>query len=229
MGLGHSPSIVMDGLVYSLDAGNFRSYPGSGSTVDTLVGVKTSALQNGVGFTSSNRGSFVFDGTNDMIPIGDYGTFFSQGTIIFWMNSSDVSASIRNPFSTNYNGSINVNVLRFETAAELPGSLRCWFGNPSNQITGLYYSNISANTWYHIAVTWNQVSTTVSGFLNGNLDVTNSSWSRWPTDFVNIGLGNGYNGRYFTGNISQFSIYNRALSAQEIRQNFNATKKRYGL
>jgi len=33
----------------------------------------------------------------------------------------------------------------------------------------------------------------------------------------------------FNGNISQVSIYNRALSAQEISQNFNATRGRYGI
>ena len=65
--------------------------------------------------------------------------------------------------------------------------------------------------------------------LNGTFDVTNSSWTRWPTSFVNVAVGLGYNSRFFQGNIGQVQIYNRALSATEILQNYNATRKRFGL
>jgi hypothetical protein len=141
------------------------------------------------------------------------------------MKSSDITANYRNPFATNYNGS-NVNVIRFEQG-EGAGALKCWFGDPSGSIASLNYSAISANTWYNVVLTWNQSTTTVTGYLNGILDVANSSWIRWPTSFANVGIGLGYNSRYFKGNIGQVSIYNRALSATEILQNFNATKKKY--
>ena len=229
MGLAHSPSIISDGLVFYLDAANLRSYSGSGTSTNGLVAGIGGTLINGVGYTSSNNGSFIFDGSNDFMSVGSLGTFYTQGTISFWMKSLDVSVSIRNPFSTNYNGSINFNVLRFETGAESPGTIRCWFGDPSNNITGLYYSNISANTWYNVVVTWNQSTTTVTGYLNGTFDVTNSSWTRWPTSFVNVAVGLGYNSRFYQGNIGQVQIYNRALSATEILQNYNATRKRFGL
>jgi len=228
MGLSHSPSLVMDGLVFSIDAGNSRCYSGSGLTALGLVGGIGGTLVNGVGFGSTNTGYFSFDGTNDFIPVGSLGTFYNQGSISFWIKFSDVSASIRNPFSTNYGTANNVNVLRFETG-EVSGSLRAWFGNDSGTFSGLYYSNVLTNVWYHIFLTWNQSSTNVSGYTNGVFDNSNSSWSNWPSTFANIGLGIGYSGRYFSGNISQVSIYNRALSAQEVKQNYNATKKRYGL
>ena len=67
MGLGHSPTIITDGLVFSLDAANSRSYSGSGLTAFGLIGGINGTLVNGVGFTTSNRGSFIFDGTNDQI------------------------------------------------------------------------------------------------------------------------------------------------------------------
>ena len=228
MGISAGPSGVSDGLVFELDAANLRSYSGSGITVNGLVNGIGATLINGTGFSSANNGVFVFDGSNDYIPIGSLGSFYSQGTISFWMNSLDVTTNYRNPFSTNYNGSINFNVLRFEQA-EGAGALKCWFGDSSNNIASLIYSNISANTWYYIVVTWNQSTTTVSGYLNGILDATNSSWIRWPSSFENVGIGLGYNNRYFSGNISQVKIYNRALSATEITQNFNALRERYNI
>jgi hypothetical protein len=169
--------------------------------------------------------SLTFDGSNDFISVGSLGSFYTQGTISFWMKSLDITANYRNPFATNYNG-LNVNVLRFEQG-EGAGAFKCWFGDPSGTIASLSYSSISANIWYNVVLTWNQSTTTVTGYLNGVLDVNNSSWVRWPTSFVNIGIGLGYNNRYFLGNIGQVSIYNRALSASEIFQNYNASKKRY--
>jgi hypothetical protein len=228
MGLGHSPSIVVDGLVFMIDPNNTNSYSGYGNTVYNLVNPSIGGTF--VGYTSNpidnteNRTIF-FDGTNDFIPIGSLGSFYTQGTISFWMKSSDITANYRNPFATNYNGS-NVNVIRFEQG-EGAGALKCWFGDPSGSIASLNYSAISANTWYNVVLTWNQSTTTVTGYLNGILDVANSSWIRWPTSFANVGIGLGYNSRYFKGNIGQVQIYNRALSATEILQNFNATKKKY--
>ena len=225
MGVFSSPSIPLDGLVFSIDAGNAKSYSGSGTNVNDLVTGTVETLTNGVSYSSNLSGYFSFDGVDDLINVGSLGTFTTQGTISFWMNSLDVQVAIRNPFSTNYNG-FNTNVLRFEIGAESPGTIRCWFGDPSNNITGLYYSNISANTWYNVVVTWNQSTTTVTGYLNGTFDVTNSSWTRWPTAFVNVGIGTGYN-RYFGGFISNVQIYNRALSGVEVAQLYNATKDRY--
>ena len=228
MGLGHSPSIVVDGLILYIDPNNPNCYPGFGNTLYNIV--NTSIGGTFVGYTSNpidntETRSIFFDGTNDFIPIGSLGSFYIQGTISFWMKSSDITANYRNPFATNYNGS-NTNVIRFEQG-EGVGALKCWFGDPSGFIASLNYSAISANTWYNVVLTWNQSTTTVTGYLNGILDVANSSWIRWPTSFANVGIGLGYNSRYFKGNIGQVSIYNRVLSATEILQNYNATKKKY--
>ena len=118
--------------------------------------------------------------------------------------------------------------MRFETA-EVAGSLRVWLGNSSGTYSGLYYSNVSTNVWYNIVLSWNQSTTTVSGYYNGILDNSNSSWSNWPTSFANVGLGVGYLGRYFQGNIGSMQLYNRALSATEVMQNFNAMRERYNI
>ena len=68
MGIDIGPIETTDGLVLHLDAGNTRSYPGSGNTVYDLSGFgNTSALTNGPTYNSSNLGAFVLDGSNDYI------------------------------------------------------------------------------------------------------------------------------------------------------------------
>ena len=222
MGVFSSPSIPLDGLVFSIDAGNTKSYSGSGTNVNDIVTGAVETLTNGTAYSSNLSGYFSFDGVDDLINVGNLGTFTTQGTISFWMNSLDVQVAIRNPFSTNYNG-FNTNVLRFEIGESI-GSLKVWIG--SGGLASLNFSTINVNTWYHVLVTWNQSTNSFIGYLNGSLNVSSFSWTLWPTAFVNVGIGTGYN-RYFGGFISNVQIYNRALSAAEVAQLYNATKDRY--
>jgi hypothetical protein len=70
MGLGHSPKIVTSGLVLYLDAANPKSYPGSGTTINNLIGTSNNGvLSGGVGFNNENEGIFTFDGSNDQIDL----------------------------------------------------------------------------------------------------------------------------------------------------------------
>jgi hypothetical protein len=64
--LAHSPSIVMNNLVLCLDAGNSKSYPGSGTTWYNLIpGGVNGTLTNGPTYSSANGGVIVLDGVND--------------------------------------------------------------------------------------------------------------------------------------------------------------------
>ena len=84
MGLSHSPSLVMNGLVLCLDAGNSKSYPGTGTTWTDLSGNgNNGTLTNGPTYSSANGGSLVFDGTNDYTQTPLSGTF-PQITVEFW-------------------------------------------------------------------------------------------------------------------------------------------------
>jgi len=226
MGLGHSPSIVMDGLIFSLDAGNSRCYSGTGLTANGLVGGIGATLINGVGFTSSNNGSFVFDGSDDYIAAS--GTNFplsnSPRTLNIWYytNTSTWTANTNNLF---------------------------WYGTASGrQSFGVDFNTYPEMEFYSWAddITWNTTAPQV-GWKNlqiaydGNLTVriyelgvlvaTKTLGAQLNTVLssnVQIGAITSLAG-HFDSNISQVSMYNRALSVQEIRQNYNATKKRYGL
>ena len=224
--------IVTIGSVLFLDASNTNSYPGSGTTWADLSGNGyTGTLTNGPTFSSANGGSIVFDGVNDYVAGGNLGTFYSQGTISYWMYSTAVE-NYRNPFSTNYLGG-NV-AIRFEqfTTASPSGGFSVVIGNDAGTYAGYSYSPsaiLTVNSWYNVVLVWNTVTNNVIGYLNGDLKF-NSSHTYWATTLPAIAIGNGFSSaRYFKGNISSVGIYNRALTATEVLQNFNATRARFGV
>ena len=94
---------VTSGLILNLDASNANSYPGSGTTWYDLSGNnKNGTLTNGPTFSAANGGCIVFDGVNDYVAGGNLGTFYSQGTISYWMYSTAVE-NYRNPFENHEN------------------------------------------------------------------------------------------------------------------------------
>jgi hypothetical protein len=218
MGLSHSPSIVMDGLVFSLDAGNSRCYSGSGNIVNGLISGIGGTLINGVGFGTANNGHFVFDGTNDQIQISQVGNALLSGsqdfTISAWVQSSGGTGTI---FANYLAGNLQV--------LYSPNYIGLWLnGAVAYANTATYYSANIVNL-----VAQRSSGTNITIYLNGQVIKTGTSNSTIGTtqDF-RIGA-NTANGELFQGKLYNLHVYNRALSAQEIKQNYNATKKRYGL
>jgi hypothetical protein len=236
MGLSHSPSLVMDGLILSLDAGNLRSYSGSGNTAFGLVGGIGGTLINGTGFSSTNGGSFIFDGTNDYINVSDsnllaFGT--NPFTIDFWLYSIYVhsgDALYRTILSSydNYNGIYQTYLFLglFNNGSTL-NNFVSFLNSESGNLMGSYGANINVNEWTNLTFTrsGNNLICYKNGVLVSSQNaVNNFSGTR------NARIGGGVEQvNTFQGSLPSFKIYNRALSAQEIKQNYNATKKRYGL
>ena len=87
MGLAHSPRIVTDGLVLALDAGNTKSYPGSGTTWTDLSGnsnTGTLTSMDGNNYNSANGGYLDFDGTDDYVDVSGSITV-SAATFLAWV------------------------------------------------------------------------------------------------------------------------------------------------
>jgi hypothetical protein len=112
MGFYRGPNIVTDGLVFAYDAGSERCYPGSGTTANSLTSSNTGTLTNGVGFSSSNGGSWEFDGVDDYINIPTSSNLdgFSNASFETWVEPVNTS-SYRRIFDkdgiTCYNISLN--------------------------------------------------------------------------------------------------------------------------
>jgi hypothetical protein len=226
------PDLVQNGLILALDAADKNSYRGTGTNwIDLSGNANSGSLKNGPTFSNSNGGVVVFDGIDDYVAGGNLGSFYSQGTISYWMYSTAVE-NYRNPFTTNYNG-VNVGI-RFEqyTTASPYGGFSVVIGNDAGTYLGYSYSPsaiLTVNSWYNVVLVWNTVTNKAIGYLNGVLKF-DESHTYWATTLPAIAIGNGFSSaRYFKGNVSSVEIYNKALTATEVLQNYNATKTRFGL
>ena len=217
--------VNQSGLVLNLDAGVSSSYPGSGTTWTDLSGNGSTGTLSAtsIGYDSSlGRGSLTFDGTDDYVAVtGSITT--SAATFIVWV--------YRNGDQGNFNKGLLF-------GRQFPGINGLNYG-PSNSIG--YHWNDAANTytwssgltipnliWCMCAISVG--SSSAIAYLGQNTGITTAtnSVSHSSTTITNINVGM-QNGNYSKGNISQALIYNRALSATEIAQNFNATRARFGI
>jgi hypothetical protein len=220
MGIAYNTSIVMDGLVFYLDAANPRCYSGSGLTANGLYGGIGGTLVSGVGFGTTNNGYFIFNGSNYVnIPNDNfiYGT--SSRTIMNWSRITSNDGSTHASFAYGRNAA---NQAFFIGVNGLDPFCGAW----ANDMTSSGYA-VSLNSWFHTACVFD--GTTAFLYVNGIL--ATSAAKSWNTVNVNTTyLGRQVdNGQYWNGHISQAQIYSRALTAAEIKTNYNGTKKRYGL
>lgn len=239
MGLGHSPRIVTNGLVLCLDAANPRSYPGSGTTwSDLSLSKYTATLTNGPTYSSANNGSIVFDGVNDYIsvPNGNYinsndftigiwayiptiGTTFTQYTLVHKnvYNTSGLS------FAAGTGGALTNRIcgMRFSTSGNLGGAYN-------------FTPTFTFDQWHYFVLSFSYDGsslTTISHYLDGVFVNSFTSSGTFVTNTTSLGIGNSApgNGSYLNGNVSLYTIFNRALSAAEINQNFQSHRGRYGI
>jgi len=221
------PKIVTDGLVLCLDAADRNSYPGSGSTwIDLSGNGNNGTLVNGVGYNSGNSGSLSFDGVNDYVSGNPpyIPSQFEPLTLSAWIYNAGQSGNrgilgIVNP-SSQPTGSSRMITIRSTGATYFWGSSADF--NPSNFIS-------EVNSWTYIVFTIDSEKR-VTAYKNGifNEDSILSSLSNVVATSYDVGSRR-YFGEYFEGKIAQVSIYNRTLSANEVTQNFEATKGRFGL
>lgn len=227
------PNIVTNGLQLYLDADVYSSYVGSGTTWTDLSGNGNNAtLQNSPSFVSTEPKNFTFNGTNQYATISMSGLRVANITEEVWvfLSSTSDQVFIGSQYGTSSNNSFAIWV---QSGA---------FAFGVNTGGNFYYSTIStvsSGVWYHLTHTYN--GTTQYFYVNGTLVSTyNSSASGNITYDVNNTLlalaadwnGSGYNAGatgYVNGKMPVVRIYNRALSAVEVLQNYNATKFRFGL
>ena len=238
MAVGYNPSIITDGLTYFVDPANTRSYSGSGLTLNGLIGGIGGTLVNGVGFTSTNNGNFVFDGTNDFINIPDsnllaFGT--NPFSIDFWLYSTysypGSGVNYRTILSSydNYNGVYNTYFYLglFNNSGYGFTNTVTFLDSAGNGMGPSFGANININQWTYVAFT--RSGNGLISYKNGVQSYVQSYANNY-SGTRNARIGGGVDQiSSFQGSISALKIYNRALSSTEILQNYNATRKRFGL
>lgn len=220
MALSHSPQIVTSGLVYCSDPASPRSYPGTGTTLRDVSGNNnTGALTNGPTYTSGISGYFSYDGVDDytnMPTLTGLPTGASAGSLCAWAYATS--------------GSNNAWIVSYGTAATSQSRFlgrvgtTYYFGGFSNDIIA---SGLSINTWFYMVGVYDGANASI--YINGAL-VSGPTARTWNTGSTNFQLGRQTNGaEYWTGRISHVSVYNVALNATQVSQNFNALRGRYGI
>jgi len=224
MSLSHSPLIVRDGLVLCLDAANPRSYPKSGTTWSDLVGANNGTLTNGPTFDADDKGSIVFDGVNTYVDLGTSIDTNVPISVSCWFKA-DQEQRYQGLVSRADGGTSFRNFILYISNVDGAGGFGTYV-NAHRRVLGL----ISTNTWYNGCFTLDS-SNNLKLYLNASLvkSDTSVSYTNQPSDKLMIGeFQAGTGGDYpLDGNISNVSIYNRALSADEVLQNYKATRGRY--
>ena len=242
MAFSYSPKIITDGLVLYLDAANTRSYPGSGTTWSDLSrGGNTGTLVNGPTFNSGNGGSIVFDGTNDYVITTLNATpllnITSQITLEIWFKSTALASVSHGDGLFSKGTSSDGNSGVYEMLLVQSGVVNYPFFRIRTSSTPSYNPTnipINLNQIYHLVCTYN--GSIIRIFINGvESGVGLSTSGNIETNSQQLTMGVRYihttnpADSFFSGNIYSSRIYNRALSTTEIRQNYNATKTRFGI
>lgn len=199
--LGHGASIVRNGLVLQLDAANTKSYPGSGTVWNDLSGNGNHFTITGTGFSHNSVG--YFDMTTGNIYQTMIPTQATNCTCVFWIKTTDTQSL----FLTT-NGSTNVPYLgAYRVGNKYYNS---GVGTPTYHQDTIARANIYDNL---IDGAWHMVE-----FKNVDFSTwTSIAFSQYPTFIFN------------SGSVASISIYNRTLTDDESKQNFNALRGRYGI
>jgi len=227
MATSYSPKVVTDGLVLFLDAGNRDSYPGTGTTWTDLSRNDNNNTLSGPVFDSNNTGSLYFDGSNDYATKAAINV--SYLTIDVWAKWTQFFSDPNgHALVSNSNSALNGYLLYQSTGAPYNRIQAFIVGTSISAFAS--NSTLSTGAWYNICFTYDGVAVRI--YLNGALDNSAAAAKGTiATSTANFIIGNAYttNGSPFNGNIASVRLYNRALAATEVLQNFNATKGRFGL
>jgi hypothetical protein len=232
----HSPQIVKDGLVLLLDAANTKSYPGSGTTwFDRSGNSNNGTLTNGPTFSSANGGSIVFDGVDDYVSVNNASSLnpgSNSFSIDCWVLQKD----------TGFNGIVEArgsNLHGFLYILNYPssGGAGLFLNTTLDAGQNTYSSTVSTFSdtliWMFISVVVNRGLETIdfykNGIKQGNSVSITSSGTVDPGSDYRYWIAADRGGDEANVNISMLRHYNRALTASEILQNYNATKGRFGL
>jgi hypothetical protein len=218
-----SPTIVTSGLQLYLDAGNTSSYPGTGTAwTDLSVNSRNGTLTNGPTYSATNGGSIVFDGSNDYVQCSGSLTV-TAATFVTWIR--------RNGNQGQFDG------ILFSRGTSVTGmDLQV-----SNQIAYTWNNAVNTYSWQSGLIvpdaTWCMIavsvtSTAATAYLCQASGITTATNTVSHTSSVINDIKIAWDdaaARYFNGNIAIAQLYNIALSAGEVSQNFEADRTRFGV
>ena len=236
MGFNYSPKIVTNGLVLYLDAANSRSYV-SGSAVWNDIsrvgnnGTLTVSGSNAVSasYSSTNNGNIVFSGSGSSVvltrPVQD------DFSLCCWFKTNQVASASGFPQWYGGMGLVDCevsNVVNDFGTSMGAGKILFGTGTPDTTITSsLTYND---NIWHNRVATRVRSTGNIILYVDAQQVATGTGGIQSLTSPTNMKIGAiQVDNNYFSGSMASVQIYNRALTATEVQQNYNATKTRFGL
>ena len=226
-------SIVTNGLVLYLDAANSKSYVSGSTTWSDMSGNNRSgSLLSGTSYSNTNGGSINFTGGyvagTSQVNTGQ------NFTVSVWTYPTLLGTTRRGLVGNSYSFTPS-NGWFFSTAGANTNNT-FFFSVGSDQAYRIAAADtLALNQWYYLTAVCQNGGGSIELYRNGNV-ITSYAFSLQTTNTVtyttselNIGARISTAIDPYSGSISQVQIYNRALSAQEVLQNYNATKTRFNL
>ena len=223
--------IVTSNLILHYDPSNISSYSGTGTTINDLSGGGRHGTMSNVTFTSPY---LTFNGTSSQISVPDSLVLEPQGidyTIEIWVNQSVIAGATRTLIAKTDGGNSADWGYGLRTISN--GNTYMEMGNGSTSVTSPS-STLSINTWYQVVGVWtNLASNSIALYINGSLIGSNShSYASIKNTTSPLYIGS-FNGGQFSqwlnGSVGIVRMYNKALTAAEVLNNFNVDKSKYGL
>jgi hypothetical protein len=219
MGTYSGPLNSVDGLIYHIDPANPRSYSGVGTIIYDMSGNNnTSYFTNGAFYQNYQKGVVLVDGNNDYISTPVF-NLTSPITVSAWVKNVADDAPV---FSTSGVGVYgNGEVIHYFSGKSI---LIAGGGSPNKYFQ---FPQLNLNSWVHLTMT-RDVSNNMRVYLNGIGSTSNPQSNPSILQINQIGRYSSFTNIYnLKGSIGEVKIYNRDLSAAEVLQNYNSTKKRY--
>ena len=226
MAIFAGPEIVNSGLVLHLDAANSRSYPGSGTNFKDIASNTNLIISGTSSFSSNNTGYIILDSVDDYIDF-TAPNLGNTASVEMWCRPSDFNGKMLFGW-LRYDVFCSGGAIGYNTAASDV------YGLTSTQVTNLGMLN---NWKQYVFVMRTDVSYTNNKiYVNGanqSLSQVSAAESAGNRTF-NSGAGRIAGWRNDTNyrmpmNLGSFKLYNRELTAAEIKQNFEASRDRYGI
>lgn len=230
MALQHSPRIVTDGLVLCLDAANPKSYSGSGVTWGDLSNTGNNGTITNVTYSTLNGGNMAFNGTSSRVDCGaasQVGSSLTALTVEVMMRTAVAETKLIAENGTSFTQ--NTFYLAQENSTQFTFST---YGGGGQDLIAANFS-YQTNQWYHLVGVW-QSGVRNKIYSNG-VDVTSPFIGSIRTTLQNgntnlfLGCRGGAGSFFFNGDIPVFRVYTTALSPQQVVQNFNSLRGRFGL
>jgi Concanavalin A-like lectin/glucanases superfamily len=221
MSIQYNTSIVRDGLVLHLDAANVKSYPGSGTVWNDLSGKgNNGTLVNGVGYSTSNNGSLMFDAIDDGVSIQSSIGYTTEVSVFGFIKTTGTPGS-------GYH--ILCGPTYLEISIPTAGQIRTGIETSTGRQVSNHGSGLTDGNWHQVGMTFsnNVKKSYIDGNYVGEMTTTGTLINSFANRALGVfGIGSGYT---MKGHISNYSVYSRALSDAEIKQNFEALRGRYGI